>query len=94
MISSPSICDHGTRRDIARDRAIQIRDRLLCALEDAGRPMSPAALARRTGLGACVVSHCALTWRAYFAVAVTCNHLVKKPRVDAIDRHPHLRTYP
>lgn len=92
MISSPSILDRATMFDIRQDRRRQIRDRLLCALEYSGRAMTPAELARRTGLGVCAVSRNAKEWPSYFSVSMSFNHLIKKPRVDHIDRHHHLKT--
>jgi hypothetical protein len=92
MISSPSILDRQTIHDLRRDRLRKIRDRLLCALEDAGRAMTPAELARRTGLGISAVSRNAKEWPAYFQVSTSFSCLIKKPRVDSIDRHHHLKT--
>lgn len=88
MISSPSILGRTERRDIARDRQAQIRDRILCAIEDAGRPLTPAEVARRTGLGACAVSLYANHWRRYFAV----ERGDDGKRINTIDRHHHLKT--
>lgn len=87
MISSPSIMGRTERRDIARDRQAQIRDRILCAIEDAGRPLSPAVIARRTGLGPCAVSLSANHWRRYFAV----ERADDGKRINTIDRHHHLK---
>lgn len=87
MISSPSILGRTERRDIARDRQAQIRDRILCAIEDAGRPLTPAEIARRTGLGACAVSLSANHWRRYFAV----ERGDDGKRINTIDRHHHLK---
>jgi hypothetical protein len=91
MISSPSISSHATRadrRDIQRDRIVQIRSRILATLEDAGRAMTPAEIARRTGLGACAVSLSANHWRRYFAVELGDDG----KRINTIDRHHHLKT--
>lgn len=87
MIPSPSIIGRTDRRDAERDRQAQIRDRILCAIEDAGRAMSPAEIARRTGLGACAVSLCANNWRRYFAV----ERGDDGKRINTIDRHHHLK---
>jgi hypothetical protein len=86
MITSASIIDIQTDRDRRRDRALQIRSRLLCALEDAGRAMSPRELAQRTGLGVAIVTINADSWRAYFVCAYR-----GKGIVDSIDRHPHIK---
>lgn len=69
--------------EIARDRRRQIRDRILCAIEDAG-PMSPAELARRTGIGAAVVSLSAIRSPAYFRV------VYNGKAVALVELHPHL----
>lgn len=85
-----SIIGRTERRDIARDRARQIRDHLLAKLE-AG-PLSPAELARRAGLGVCAVVRCAHDFPAYFAVDHDGSS--GKPRAVLIDRHHHLKTTP
>jgi hypothetical protein len=77
--------DRETERDRIHDRKRQIRDRLLCALEDAGRAMSPAELARITGLGICAVTIAAQNAPRYFVVTVDGK------RTTGIDRHPHLK---
>jgi len=77
--------DRETERDRIHDRKRQIRDRLLCALEDAGRAMSPAELARITGLGICAVTIAAQNAPRYFAVTVDGK------RTTGIDRHHHLK---
>jgi hypothetical protein len=91
MISSPSIIGRVERRDIARDRQAQIRDRILCAIEDAGRPLSPAVIARHTGLGQSAVVRATHRWPAYFAWDTT-GAKDGKPRTTLIDRHHHLKT--
>jgi len=85
MIMSASIISQETERDRQHDRRRQIRDRLLCALEDAGRAMSPAELARITGLGIAAVTIAANDAKRYFAVTVDGK------RTTGIDRHPHLK---
>lgn len=77
------------RQEIERDRRRQIRDRLLMGLEDAGRPLMPAELARRTGLGTCAVVRSVHVWPSYFAVDHEGNG--GKPRAVLIDRHHHLK---
>jgi len=88
MIINPSIIGRAERRDIARDRQAQIRDRILCAIEDAGRPLTPADVARRTGLGPCAVSLSANHWRRYFAI----ERGDDGKRINTIDLHHHLKT--
>lgn len=78
------------RQDIERDRRRQIRDRLLVKLEDAGRPLTPAELARRTGLGTCAVVRSVHAWPSYFAVDHD-GQAGGKPRAVLIDRHHHLK---
>lgn len=85
-----SVIGRVERQDIERDRRRQIRDRLLLKLEDAGRAMSPAELARRTGLGVCAVVRCAHAWPSYFAVDHD-GQAGGKPRAVLIDRHHHLK---
>lgn len=81
--------DTETERDRMHDRRRQIRDRLLCALEDAGRAMSPRELARVTGLGVATVTLCAQNWNQgrsrYFEVEDNGKHVV------SVDRHHHLK---
>jgi len=85
MITSASIMSQETERDRQHDRRRQIRDRLLCALEDAGRAMTPHELARVTGLGVCSVTIAAQNAPRYFAITVDGK------RTTSIDRHPHLK---
>lgn len=76
------------RRDIINDRRKQIRDRLLLKLENG--PLTPAELARRTGLGICAVVRSVHAWPSYFEA----DHVGKnggKPRAVLIDRHHHLK---
>lgn len=80
-----SIIDRESERDRIQERRRQIRDRILCALEDAGRAMSPAELARITGLGVAAVTIAANDAKRYFAVTVDGK------RTTCIDRHPHLK---
>lgn len=75
------------RQDIERDRRRQIRDRLLVTIEDAGRPLTPAEIARRTGLGSCAVSLAANQWRRYFVI----ERGYDGKRINTIDRHHHLK---
>jgi hypothetical protein len=70
------------RRDIERDRQLQIRDRILAVLSE---PMTPAEIARRTGLGACAVSLAANHWTMYFQV------MRAGKRIETVERHRHLR---
>ncbi len=85
MIMSASIMGSETERDRIHDRRRQIRDRLLCALEDAGRPMMPGEIARVTGLGIAAVTIAANDAKRYFVVTVDGKRTV------SIDLHPHLK---
>ena len=85
MISGASIMDEPSYREAEHDRRRQLRDSMLCALEDAGRPMTPAELGLRLGFSACAVAIAANRSPAYFAV------VRDGKRVVSIDRHPHLK---
>ena len=89
--TSASILDKETERDRIHDRRRQIRDRLLCALEDAGRAMTPHEIARVTGLGIASVTLTAKRCPMYFVVVMSSDPHRQGDKVVGIDRHHHLK---
>lgn len=85
MISGASIMDEPSYREAEHDRRRQLRDSMLCALEDAGRPMTPAELGQRLGIAACAITIAACRSPAYF------DARWNGKRIVSIDRHPHLK---
>lgn len=65
-----------------------MRDRILCALQDTKRPMTPKELASATKLGRFMVSTVAGKWRTYFSI----DYRPRDRSVLFIELHPHLRT--
>jgi len=71
-----------------RDREVALRDALLCALQDAKRPMTPKELSVAAKLSRCMVSTVAGKWPRYFAV----DYRPRDRSVLLINLHKHLRT--
>ncbi len=74
-------------KNSARDRVRMSRDRILCALEDAGGSLTPQELARRLGLGVSNVITQASRWPAYFEIATERDN---KRKTLAVGLHRHL----
>lgn len=72
-----------------RERALIVRDHLLCVLEDAGAPLAPRELASRAGRGPQAVVMHARRWPAYFEVEEEYQE-GKNQRAVRIGRHRHL----
>ncbi len=71
----------------SRDHLLQVRDRMLCVLEDVGRAMTPKELAAKIGLGVCATIAHANRWPAYLTVEFRGDD---KRRAVSIWLHPHL----
>ena len=84
-MKSIEIITQGIAFSMAADRRRRIRDRVLCAIEDAGRAMSPGEIAATTGLGIAAVTIAATDLRTYFTTTY------RGKLVALIDLHPHLK---
>jgi hypothetical protein len=76
----------------SQDTGRIVRDAILCALQDAGQPLTPKQVARKTQINVSYICLWAKRWKAYFTTE--CDREQGRGYIKSIDLHPHLKQSP